>query len=342
MGRGLAKILAQKGANVILVARTTAKLEEAVKYIKVQQPYHYAKADSNQALKAAAANPQTQRFHYISADVTSFSENERILREATEWNNGQAPDIVWANAGTAHPALFVDTSIEVMRNQMDINYWAAAYLAHGTLRAWLRPSPRDGSSSQHTSTSKAEPLPKHFIMTSSVASFVGLAGYTPYAPAKSALRSLADTLQSEINLYNGARKHKSHPLAAPPIKIHIVFPGTIISPGLENENKTKHAVTHLLEDGDPKQTEDEVAAASIKGLEKGHYMIATQFLGNVLRVSMLGGSPRHGLWGVRDALFSWVTAFVWLFAGPDMEGKVWKWGRENGIKQDEGKDKVAT
>jgi 3-dehydrosphinganine reductase len=36
MGRGLAKILAQKGANVILVARTAKKLEEAVEYIKVK------------------------------------------------------------------------------------------------------------------------------------------------------------------------------------------------------------------------------------------------------------------------------------------------------------------
>jgi 3-dehydrosphinganine reductase len=228
-----------------------------------------------------------------------------------------------------------------MRSQMDINFWAATYLAHTTLRAWLCPSPPSGSTSQPAATSKAEPLPRHFIMTSSVISFIGMAGYTPYAPAKSALRSLADTLQSEINLYNGARKHKTDPLTTPPIKIHIVFPATIISPGLENENITKHAVTHILEEGDPKQTEDEVAAASIKGLEKGQFMITTQFLGNVMRVSMLGGSPRHGLLGVRDALFSWVTAFVWLFVGPDMEGKVWKWGKDNGMKQQNGKDAVA-
>jgi 3-dehydrosphinganine reductase len=50
MGRGLAKILAQKGANVILVARTTSKLEEAVEYIKVHSPRQYAKVHSNQVL----------------------------------------------------------------------------------------------------------------------------------------------------------------------------------------------------------------------------------------------------------------------------------------------------
>lgn len=35
MGRGLAKQLAQKGANVVIVARTQKKLDEALKYISV-------------------------------------------------------------------------------------------------------------------------------------------------------------------------------------------------------------------------------------------------------------------------------------------------------------------
>lgn len=35
MGRGVAKLLSSKGANVILVARNTAKLEAAVEYIAV-------------------------------------------------------------------------------------------------------------------------------------------------------------------------------------------------------------------------------------------------------------------------------------------------------------------
>lgn len=35
MGRGLAKLLAQKGANVVIVARNKQKLEDALKYISV-------------------------------------------------------------------------------------------------------------------------------------------------------------------------------------------------------------------------------------------------------------------------------------------------------------------
>ncbi|KAF2431081.1 NAD(P)-binding protein [Tothia fuscella] len=314
MGRGLAKLFAQKGANVVIVARDVKKLEAAVEYIQ-----------------SSAKSPQTQRFHFISADLTSSSENERIVKEVTEWNNGNPPDIVWANAGYSKPQLFLDASIESMRNQMETNFWAATYLAHTTLRTWLTPSassPKDGSA-----VPTKEPLPRHFIMTSSVAALCGIAGYAPYSPGKAALRSLADTLRSEVQLYNGSRHYlSSSSVSPPPVKIHIVLPGTITSPGYVEENKTKHPVTHVLEEGDLVQTEDEVAAAAFKGLEAGNYMITTQFLGHAMRVGMLGGSPRGGVFGIRDLLFGWVIGVAWLFISPDMERKVWRWGRKNGVQ----------
>jgi 3-dehydrosphinganine reductase len=145
-------------------------------------------------------------------------------------------------------------------------------------------------------------------------------------------------LRPEINYYNVARYHNLPPKSTPSqpeIKIHIVLPGTILSPGFENEETTKHNITRILEEGDEKQTEDQVAEAAIKGLEKGDYMITTHFLGHAMRVSSLGGSPRGGTFGIRDALFSWATAIAWLFIGPDMEKKVWKYGKEHGIQHRE-------
>jgi 3-dehydrosphinganine reductase len=109
-----------------------------------------------------------------------------------------------------------------------------------------------------------------------------------------------------------------------------VLPGTILTPGFENENKLKHPTTKILEEGDPQQTADEVAAAAIAGLEKGGYMITTQLLGHAMRAGMLGGSPRNG-WGIVDTLFAWAVNVAWLFIGPDMEKKVWNWGKENGL-----------
>lgn len=257
--------------------------------------------------------------------MTLPEENTRLLEEVTAWNNSSPPDIVWANAGMSHPSLFIDTSIEILRSQMEINYWAATYLAHATLKAWLKPSSSKSSAGNIKSVK-----PHHFIITSSTACFVGVAGYAPYSPAKSALRSLADTLRSELNLYNGFRR--THPSDGPEadVKIHCVLPGTITSPGHAIEQKTKHEVTKILEESDPAQTEDEVAAAAVRGLEKGGYLITTQLLGHAMRAGALSGSPRNN-WLV-DTLFSWVVNLAWLFIGPDMEGKVFEYGKKHDVE----------
>ncbi|KAK8156144.1 hypothetical protein IWX90DRAFT_434484 [Phyllosticta citrichinensis] len=306
MGRGLGKLLAQKGANVVIVARNKAKLESALEYI------------------SGAALNSTQRFHFISADVTKAEENNRIIREVTEWNHGQAPDIVWANAGMATPSFLIDTSVDVLRQQMDINYFAAAFLAQSTLKAWINPPALKDVDKKSLNSIPA----RHFILTSSSAGLVGVAGYSPYSPAKAALRNLSDALHEEVQFYNGARYHESG-AAAPEIKIHLVCPGTISTPGHVEENKTKHPVTIVLEEGDPVQTEDEVAAVAVKELERGYYFIATNFLGKAMRASTLSGSPRNN-WFI-DTVFSWVTSLVWLFVQPDMDGKAWKYGKTHGL-----------
>ncbi|KAK4560391.1 3-dehydrosphinganine reductase [Recurvomyces mirabilis] len=308
MGKAVGRLLASKGANVVIVARNQQKLDEALKYIS-----------------SAAVRP-SQRFLAISADVTSAEENIRIINEVTEWNAGSPPDVVWANAGFARPALFIETSIEDLRSQIDINYLAACYLAHATLKSWLRPAK---SISVSTAGQSQAARPRHFIMTSSTACFVGVAGYAPYSPAKAALRSLADTLRSEVNLYNGYRRAHLDTGPRADVNIHCVLPGGIQTPGNENENLTKHPVTHLLEEGDPAQTEDRVAAVAVKSLEKGGYLITTQWLGHAMRAGALSGSPRNNRF--IDTIFAWAVNVAWLFIGPDMESTVYKYGKTHEI-----------
>jgi len=278
-------------------------------------------------LQAAAKDSSKQRFTTISADASSPEENDRLMAETIAWNNGQPPDIVWQIAGSAHPSLFRDTPVEILRSQMDINYWGAAYLAQTTLKAWTQPPKKDSEIPFSNS-------PRQFIMTSSVAAVLGAAGYAPYSPAKAAMRSLADTLRSEVILYNGSRRSKDASVRAEApardMSIHLIMPGTITSPGLENENKTKHAVTKLLEEGDVVQTEDEVALAAVKGLEKGCFIVATQFIASLLRAGALGGSARNN-WFV-DTVMSWIVSIVWLFIGPDMDARVFNYGKKYGTK----------
>ncbi|ORY69691.1 short-chain dehydrogenase [Pseudomassariella vexata] len=287
MGRSAARQLAAKGANVVIVSRNVSRLEESLAEIK-----------------AAARNPQTQRFHYISADVSKPDYARSLIAEAIAWNNNQALDIVWCVAGKSTPDFWVEAPLSLTRDQMDINFWGSAEMAHAIIREWCAPP------------APVLPEPKHLIFTSSVLAFYPIVGYGPYSPAKAALRALADTLVQELEMYPQK------------VKIHVVYPGSIQSPGFDRENKTKPKITQILEEGDPVQSPDAVAASAINGLEKGQYFITVAFLGHVLRWSALGGSPRNN-WFV-DTIMCWILQFAWMFALPDMFGKIRKFAKENG------------
>ena len=142
-------------------------------------------------------------------------------------------------------------------------------------------------------------------------------GYSPYTPAKQALRGLSDSLRQELQLY--------HPLCN--IKTHTIFPGTIFSPGYEIENQTKPAITKKLEENDGGQTPEEAAATSVNALESGDEMITSGFLAKVAKAGSLGNSGRNG-WGIIDTILAWVVAVVIVIVRRDMDGTVRKWGKE--------------
>jgi len=251
-----------------------------------------------------AKNPASQQFKYIDADVTKAAESDRILTECIQWNKGQPPDVVWCIAGVSHPGLFLDSTPELLREQMEINYWAATYMAHAVLGVWLKPG------------ILAEENPRHLIFTASVLAFYTIAGYTPYSPPKAAIRSLCDTIHQELMLYTDK------------VKVHAVFPGGIDTPGYVNENRTKPGVTKLLESGDPIQSPHEVASRAIVGLERGNYFVNVGFLGYAMRACSISGSPRNS-WFL-DTIMTMLCAIAWIFIAPDMEGKVRKWGKMYG------------
>lgn len=263
---------------------------------------------------------ERQRFSWISADLTNSDECERVLREVTTLNNGNAPDIVWCCAGLCLPGFFVDCPPETLKAQMDTVYWTAAFMAHATLRRWLSPG-----AVKETSGSS----PRHLIFTASTLAFVPVAGYGPYSPAKAALRSLADTLNQEIKMYNGSRRNRQNLAPQADVKMHIVFPMGILSAGFENEQKMKPALTKLLEEADQPQTPDEVARKSIKGLEKGEYMITTMLVGTLMKASALGSSVRNSIFV--DTILSWISNLAFLAVVWDLDGKTWHWGKKNGI-----------
>ena len=205
-----------------------------------------------------------------------------------------------------------------MRDQMDTVYWTAANTAHATLRKWLSPVPANDQ--------PVEPK-RHLIFTCSTLAFVPVAGYGPYSPAKAAIRSLSDTLNQEIEMYNGARTRK-HEAPAADVKVHTVFPMGILSPGFDNEEKIKPELTKQLEEADKPQTPDDVASIAVKALERGEYLITTMFVGHIMRGTALGVSPRNH--SIRDTLTGWLSNLVFLQIIPDLHKKAWNWGVKNG------------
>ncbi|RYP52418.1 hypothetical protein DL768_002449 [Monosporascus sp. mg162] len=243
MGLEVGRQLAEKGASIVIVARDQKRLIEGIEYIK------------------KGAITEDQRFHQISADLTSAAECTRVISETTAWNGGAPPDIVWCCAGSSHPTLFIDTPVSQLEAQMNSNYFSSAYMAHAALKSWLRPQAlsRNGNNRTPNATgfgqveTSSPPLSRHLIFTASFLCFYTFAGYSPYSPTKAALRSLSDSLSQEMNLYAAANPH------SPAVKIHTIFPATIFTESYEAENLVKTDLTKMLEESDDGQTAEIVA-----------------------------------------------------------------------------------
>ncbi|KAK3349787.1 hypothetical protein B0T25DRAFT_482513 [Lasiosphaeria hispida] len=311
LGLSAARQLSSKGANIIAVARSADKLEEAIKQIKLDARF-----------------PESQRFRTIVADVRVAAECARIIDVATTWNGNAPLDVVWCCAGSAHPSLFVDTPVEQFQAMMDSNYFSCVYMAHSVLNAWLRPdarSPNGDKESPQTEKKGGRPPARHLIFTGSFVSFYSFAGFTPYSPSKAAIRSLSDSLSQEMNLYAAAQP------SAPRIRVHTVFPATMPTQSLDDENKVKTDLTKSLEEGDQVLQPDECARRAIAGLERGEELVATSTIIRLVMTSVLGGSIRGGFFkGLVDTLLGWVVIVVMVFIRWDMDSKVAKWGREHG------------
>ncbi|KEF51695.1 uncharacterized protein A1O9_12330 [Exophiala aquamarina CBS 119918] len=308
LGFSLARALSAKGANVVIVAQDIEKLDNA-----------------QQEIQAAAARPAEQKFLNLSFDLRSPDSAPEILKQVTSWNQGRAPDLVFCCAGSCHPAFLADASIDTLRGQMDTIYWSSAYMAHAVLNLWKEPS----LSSNDGSKTSGKPFPpRHIVFTCSTLAFVPVAGYSPYSPAKAAMRAMVDGLNQEVAVYNGSRQGKG-PAPDADINVHIVFPMGIVTPGLENENRLKPQLTVKLEEDDKPQTPDDVAKITLKRLEAGDYMVTTTFLGHLMKGAGMGGSARGGF---LDIFWNWLGSIVVIFAVPDLIWKCKAWGKQRGLK----------
>lgn len=150
-------------------------------------------------------------------------------------------DWLITSAGIAEPGLFKDLDLDHHRRQMEINYFGTLHLVRPTVEIMRR----QGNG--------------RITLVSSGAAFVGIAGYSAYAPGKSALRVLAEALEVE--------------LAGEGIAVSIAFPPDTDTPQLAAENRTKPAVTKAITSGGGVMTAEAVATHIVNGALAGKFML---------------------------------------------------------------------
>jgi 3-dehydrosphinganine reductase len=223
MGLATARLLAARGARVSLVARDEGRLAAAADAIRVG---------------GAPADVAT-----AAADVTDAEALAAAFAALTSCFG--ACDVLVTSAGSAHPGYFEALDADVFREQMDVDYF-------GTLHAVRAVVP-----------SMIERRRGHVVMVSSTAGIIGVFGYSAYAPAKFAVRGLAETLRAELAPYG--------------VVVACAYPPDTITPGFERENSLKPPETARISAAIKPRAAEHVARAIVRGIERDHLVISADF-----------------------------------------------------------------
>lgn len=190
IGEALAKNLAVRGANLILSGRRTEELFRVGK-----------EAGTNAVI--------------IPFEATDYDELPSVVDAAMQWRG--SVDLLINNAGVSQRSLALDTSFDVYRRIMEVDFFAPLRLTQLVLPSMIKA--RSG----------------HIVIISSVAGKVGAPLRTGYCAAKHACVGYFDALRAEVEKAYG-------------IGVSVVTPGSV---------KTAIAKAAMTGDGSPRGRSDE-------------------------------------------------------------------------------------
>ncbi|XP_060583252.1 3-ketodihydrosphingosine reductase-like, partial [Ruditapes philippinarum] len=164
IGKAIAVLAAQQGANVTILARNKLRLEEA-------------KTEIQGHLKP---NGKVQSF---SVDLsTNYDDVKKCVTEAEE---KFGPVFMLVNsAGTSVSRSFQDLDASEFKKLMEANYYSAVNATKASI------------------DSMVEQQAGRVVFLSSQAGQIGLFGFSAYSASKFALRGLAEALQMEMTPHN--------------------------------------------------------------------------------------------------------------------------------------------
>src|SRR5262249_2668104 len=149
------------------------------------------------------------------------------------------------------------------RDQMEVDYFGTLHAVRSVLPAML------------------ERGRGHLVLVASTAALVGVFGYSAYAPAKYAVRGLAETLRAEL-VHDG-------------IVVACADPPDTRTPGFERENELKPPETAAVSATIKPREPGRVARAIVRGIERDALVITADVQTAALAraAGLLGPYTRH-------------------------------------------------
>ncbi|WP_190275167.1 SDR family NAD(P)-dependent oxidoreductase [Collimonas fungivorans] len=148
-----------------------------------------------------------------NVDVTDPAAVELVAADAVAALGGL--DLLICNQGFAHAGQVHELPVKDFKQLIEVNYLGHAYLC----RAFA----------PHFMQQKAGTV----VMVSSVLGYLSTYGYAAYSASKWAIVGFAEGLRQELGLYG--------------VQVKVVYPGTIDTPGLAQENADKPKVVWEIE-----------------------------------------------------------------------------------------------
>lgn len=254
IGLATAKQLAQKGNHVWLTARREELLVEAVK-----------------ALEAMRSTPE-QYFGYTPADLSDPTQAMQVVTQLTERLG--APHLLINSAGIVEPGHFGDLSLFDFHRQMEVNFYATVYMVKNILPGMLE----RGSGT--------------IVNVASMASVVGVFGYTAYSASKFAVRGFSEALRMELKPQG--------------IQVMLVYPPDTDTPQLAYDNLHKPAETKVVSGTAKVMSAEAVAGEILKGIQRGRMTVIPGFDSKLL--TRLVGLLGDGIFPIIDYLIAHAKA----------------------------------
>ena len=164
MGKATAKLFAQLGGSVCIIAREMEALKQT------QDECNRLKAEDSQFIEI------------MSCDTTDMQKLKPLISELI--NRHTIPDYLFNFVGFAYVQYLEKLTLEDFKRNMDVNYYGQLIPTLILLPYFL------------------ESKNGYITFTSSALGFMGFMGYATYAPSKYALFGLAEVLRHELLPYN--------------------------------------------------------------------------------------------------------------------------------------------